>query len=386
MNDKRRWSLKTVVLLLILIGALAGGGAFVYQRFFGKQGGPPRQTPFSVRVAQVKLGNMPVYLQALGTVTPPNTVTVRSRVDGQLMALHFEEGRRVKAGDLLAEIDPRPFEVQKLQAQGQLARDEALLNDARLDLERYRKLIKEHSVSAQQLQAQEALVGQYEGAVIADRAAVADADLQITYSRVTAPISGRVGLRKVDVGNMIRASDAEGIVVITQMRPMHVLFTLVESQIPEVMRAMRQAGSEHPLLVEAWGQDNRVMLASGRLLTIDNQIDTATGTVRAKAEFANEDLALFPNQFINARLRIRELEQVMLIPTSAVQRNNAGFFVYVVEDGVTRMKSISSPYATDQETVVDSGLSPGDRVVVDGVDRLRDGTAVNFREDDDKKP
>jgi multidrug efflux system membrane fusion protein len=265
-----------------------------------------------------------------------------------------------------------------MQARGELARNEALLKDARLDLDRYRKLVREQSVSQQQVQAQESLVGQYEGAVLSGRASVADAELQLAYSRITAPVSGRVGLRNVDVGNMIRASDSGGLVVITQMRPMNVIFTLVEKQIQDVIEAMR-AG--RPLPVEVWGQDNKELLASGELLTIDNQIDTATGTVRAKAVFSNADGRLFPNQFVNTRLKVKTLEDVLLIPSSAVQRNARGFFVHVVEkDGTTRGRDIATGYATDAKTVVLSGIAPGDVVVTDGVDRLRDGLRVTYED------
>ena len=373
---KYRFS-KTSIIVLLLVGIVAGW--FVASRFMAKPIQRPEIKPQPVRAASARVGNIDVFIQALGTVTSPNTVTVKSRVDGQLMALHFTEGQLVRAGDLLAEIDPRPFEVQLQQALGNLARDEALLKDAELDLDRYRKLIREQSISAQQLQSQEGLVGRYRGSVVTDKAAVADAELQLTYSRITAPISGRVGLKKVDVGNMIRASDSEGLVVITQMRPMHVVFTLVEKQIPEVFPAMRKGG---PLTVEAWGQDNKALLATGELLTIDNQIDTATGTVKAKATFSNDDRRLFPNQFVNARLRVKTLENVLIIPSSAVQRNNDGFFVYAVEDGKTSSRTITAGYATDMETVVVSGLKEGDTVVTDGVDRLRDGMAVTFEQPD----
>lgn len=339
----------------------------------------PAMRPQSVRVAAARMGSVDVYFHALGTVTPPKTVTVRSRVDGELLALHFVEGQTIQEGELLAEIDPRPFAVQRQQALGQLARDEAQLKQVKLELQRYRKLIKEQSVSAQQVESLEGLVGQYEGAVITDKAAVAEAELQLTYSRITAPLSGRVGLRRVDAGNMIRASDSEGIVIITQMRPMNVIFTLVEKQIPDVIRAMR---AEKALTVEAWGQDNKVLLATGELVTIDNQIDTATGTVKAKAAFENADDRLFPNQFVNARLKVNTLENVLIIPTSAVQRNNDGFFVYTVEDGKTRIKTVTIAHGADADSVVDSGLAAGDIVVIDGVDRLRDGMAVTYAEPD----
>ena len=372
--EKQRPKPLVIALAVIL---LAGAAYGAYKYFFASgPKGPPQVKPLTVKAGKAKEDTVSVYIHALGNVTPPRTVTVRSRVDGELVALHFTEGRRVKEGEPLAEIDPRPFEVQKNQALGALARDEALLKDARLDLERYRKLIKERSVSQQQLQAQEALVGQYEGAVIADNAAVADAELQLTYSRITAPVSGRVGLRRVDVGNIIRSSDSDGIVVITQMQPMEVVFTLVEKQIPDVVAGMRKTRLE----AEAWGQDNTKLLAKGILKSLDNQIDTATGTVKAKAEFDNTDESLFPNQFVNIRLRVRDLQNVLTIPTSAVQRNMNGFFVYVVEDGQTRMREIQSSYATDLITVVDQGLNPGDVVVTDGVDRLREGSRVTVWE------
>lgn len=367
---KNRFSKKNSIVIALLI---LGVGWFIHARMAARPAERPEVKPQPVRAASTRVGTMDVFIQALGTVTSPNTVTVKSRVDGQLMALHFTEGQVVREGALLAGIDPRPFEVQLQQAQGNLARDEALLKDAELDLARYRKLIKEQSISAQQLQAQESLVGQYRGAVVTDKAAVADAELQLTYSRISAPVSGRVGLKKVDVGNMIRSSDSDGIVVITQIRPMHVIFTLVEKQIPEVFAAMRAGG---PLTVEAWGQDNKTLLATGELLTIDNQIDTATGTVKAKATFANDDRVLFPNQFVNTRLKVKTLDAVLIIPSSAVQRNNDGFFVYVVKDGKTRSQKIATGYATDTESVVASGLAEGDVVVTDGVDRLRDGMAV----------
>lgn len=364
------------VILAVVLVAIAAWG---WTRFAGRKerGEPPR--PLVVRAAEARIDDVDVYFKAIGTVTAPSTVTVRSRVDGELVALHFTEGMFVKEGDLLAEIDPRPFAVQKMQAQGQLARDEAQLAQARLELNRYRKLIKEHSVSKQQLETQEGLVGQYEGAVLADKAAVADADLQITYSRITAPISGRVGLRQVDAGNIIRSSDSNGIVVINQMRPMDVVFTLVEGQIPDVVAAMIAAEKNGAALeVEVWRQDNKTLLATGALLTIDNQIDTSTGTVRAKARFANDDYHLFPNQFVNARLRVRTLKKVLVVPTAAVQRRNDGFFVYVVDDGATRTAAVTTGYASDSDTVIESGLTPGEVVVTDGIDRLRDGMAVTY--------
>ena len=372
-----RKALPYAVLALFVIAGYA-----LYARFAGKSAPDAGGRPQNVRVAAVRPGDVPVYLQALGTVTPPNTVVVKSRVDGQLMRLHFAEGQMVNEGDLLAEIDPRPFEVQRQQALGALARDEAQLKGARLDLARFRKLIKEQSVSLQQLQSQEALVGQYEGAVLADKAAVADAELQLVYCRITAPVSGRVGLKQVDEGNMIRASDTNGIVVITQTRPMDVLFTLVEKDIPLVLESMRVNSS---LPVEAWAQDGKTLLSTGVLLSLDNQIDTATGTVKAKARFDNQDDKLFPNQFVSIRLLAKTLENVLIVPSSAVQRGNEGFFVYAVTNGTTRMQPISAAYATANDTVISSGLNTGDIVVTDGVDRLRAGTAVTYADEKEKK-
>jgi multidrug efflux system membrane fusion protein len=335
---------------------------------------PPKPQP--VRVATVELRDIPVYFQGLGTVTPENTVTVKSRVDGELVAIHFTEGQDVTAGDLLAEIDPRPFEVQLKEAEGSLARDKALLRDARLDLERYRKLIRQEAVSPQQLQSQEALVGQYEGAVRMDEASIASAKLQLEYCRITAPISGRLGLKQADLGNMIRSSDTNGLVVITQMQPMQVVFTLVEKQVPDVREAMKEGS----LPVEVWDQDNKNLLAAGTLLTLDNRIDTATGTVKAKAVFSNDDDRLFPNQFVNARLMVKTLHQRPAVPTSAIQRNNDGFFVYTVTNSTVGLRPVRTGYQDVGVSVVEDGLSPGEVVVVDGVDRLRDKSRVRVSE------
>ncbi|MDR2801056.1 MAG: MdtA/MuxA family multidrug efflux RND transporter periplasmic adaptor subunit [Desulfovibrio sp.] len=358
-------------LLVLILAAL-----FTYRHFQRGKGEEEIPKPRTVGAVVAGVGSVDVYFQAIGTVASPNTVTVRSRVDGELVALHFVEGQFVREGDLLAEIDPRPYQVQLQQAKGALATDEALLKQAVLELERYRKLFREHSVSEQQVETQEGTVGRQEGAVISGRAAVAEAELMLTYCRITAPISGQAGLRKVDPGNMIRAADSTGIVVITQMRPMNVIFTLVENQIGEVLRAMRASG---PLKVEAWGQDNNALLESGELVSLDNQIDTATGTVKAKAVFANEEGRLFPNQFVNTRLLVKTLRDVLIIPSAAVQRNNDGFFVYAAADGKAKLRPIRCGYSEDRRTVVEEGLKPGETVVTDGVDRLRDGMPISWR-------
>ncbi|MDR2161494.1 MAG: MdtA/MuxA family multidrug efflux RND transporter periplasmic adaptor subunit [Desulfovibrio sp.] len=356
----------------LILPLLAAAGILVFFLARPRQAVPPPQAQ-PVRTAEVALMDFPLYFYGLGTVTPENTVLVKSRVDGELIAIHFTEGQDVAAGDLLAEIDPRPFEVRLKETEGALARDAALLRDARLDLERYRGLIRKEAVSAQQLQAQESLVGQYEGAVRMDEAAIADARLQLEYSRITAPVSGRLGLRQADLGSMIRASDATGLVVITQIRPMHVIFSLVEKQVPEVLRAMRTG----PLPVEAWDQDNKQLLASGTLLTLDNRIDSATGTVKAKAVFDNAGEQLFPNQFVNVRLLTATLAGTPAVPSAAVQRNNDGFFVYVVQpDNTVRVRPVRTGRASASHTVIAEGLAPGEIVVSAGLDRLRDGSAV----------
>ncbi|MDR2076281.1 MAG: MdtA/MuxA family multidrug efflux RND transporter periplasmic adaptor subunit [Desulfovibrio sp.] len=357
--------------LLVLLPAAA---AVLLGLFFSRADRPaPPPEAQSVRTAKAVLMDFPLYFHGIGIVTPENTVLVTSRVDGELIAIHFTEGQDVLAGDLLAEIDPRPFEIRLKEAEGALARDTALLTDARLDLERYRGLIRREAVSAQQLQAQEALVGQYEGAARVDEANIADARLQLSFCRITAPISGRLGLRQADLGNMIRTSDATGLVVITQMQPMHVVFTLTEKQVPDVLSAMRSG----PRPVEAWDQDNRTLLASGLLVTLDNRIDSATGTVKAKAVFDNSGERLFPNQFVNARLLVATIPQALVVPASAVQRNSDGFFVYVVaSDDTVAMRPVRTGQGTSVHTRITEGLSAGEVVVTDGVDRLRNGIKV----------
>jgi multidrug efflux system membrane fusion protein len=371
----------------LLLLSLASAGGFLYFTTttgmqphaaspFGRDG--PRSADAArvmpVAVARTRIGDIKVYLDGLGTAVALNTVTVKSRVDGQLTRVLFREGQIVKRGELLAEIDPRPFQVQLMQAEGQLARDTALLANARLDLERYRILYEQDSIARQQLDTQAALVRQYEGAVLADRGQIEDARLQLTYARITAPIAGRIGLRQVDEGNIVHASDTTGLVVITQLQPVSVLFTMPEDSIPKVMQQL-QAGNK--LEVDAYDRAQRNKLASGYLVTLDNQIDPTTGTVKLKAQFANERFSLFPNQFVNTRLLVEVRRDVVIAPSAALQLGNQGAFVYVVkEDQSVVLRPVRTGATQGDETEIVSGLAPGELVVVDGADKLREGAKV----------
>ncbi|HGM5292679.1 MdtA/MuxA family multidrug efflux RND transporter periplasmic adaptor subunit [Serratia ureilytica] len=347
----------------------AGGKAGAGRAAGGRRGAP--MSP--VQAATATQQTVPRYLSGLGTAIAANTVTVTSRVDGQLMAIHFTEGQQVKAGDLLAEIDPRPFQVQLTQAQGQLAKDQATLANARRDLARYQQLVKTNLVSRQELDTQASLVQQTEGAIKADQGAVDSAKLQITYSRITAPIDGRVGLKLVDVGNYVTSGSTTGLVVITQTHPIDVVFTLPEGNIADLLKAQK-AG---PVSVEAWDRTNQNKLTTGSLLSLDNQIDTATGTIKLKARFANADDALFPNQFVNARLQVDTLHDAVVIPTAALQMGNEGNFVWTLsEDNKVSKHRVTAGVQDSRQVVISAGLNAGDRVVTDGIDRLTEGMQV----------
>lgn len=366
-------------LLFVLVLLAIAAAAFL---LFGKKGGrgPMPAPTVPVRVATVRQQSMPHFLNGLGTVTPSADVLVTSRVDGQLMRLHFTEGQHVDAGDLLAEIDPRPFEATLAEARGTLARDKAQLANARRDLDRYAKLAAGDYIARQQYESQRATVRQYEGTVAADEAAVQSAALQLEYSRIVAPVSGRLGLRNVDEGNMIKASDTEGLVRITEITPCYVVFTLPENRVPLVGAALRRTreGAARPL-VQAWDREQKNLLAFGELLSMDNRIDLATGTVRLKAQFANEKLTLYPNQFVNARVLVAELPDALTIPTAAVQLGSRGSYVYVIDkENIAHVRTITPGIATNSLTVVDEGLQAGETVVVDGLDRLRDGLRVKI--------
>jgi multidrug efflux system membrane fusion protein len=346
------------------------------QRSGGKpgMGGINRSQP--VVAAAAKAGDVNLYLNGLGTVIPLNTVTVRTRVDGELTKILFREGQSVRAGDLLAQIDPRPYQVQLAQAEGTMARDRALLKNARTDLERYRMLFEQDSIAKQQLDTQASLVRQYEGALKADQAQIDSARLQLTYSRITAPVSGRLGLKQVDAGNIVHASDANGIAVITQLQPISVVFTIPEDNISSVMKKL---GSGQTLSVDAYDRAGKTRLASGTLLTVDNQIDPATGTIKLKAQFANDDFSLFPNQFVNARMLLDVLRDTIVIPAAAVQRGTEGSFVYVVrEDKTVTVRTVKLGPTEGETAAIASGLSAGEMVVVDGTDKLREGAKVEI--------
>lgn len=369
---KTRLTFLAGLFLLLVLWRIVGNGAS-NRNILGKDTAP-------VRTAVAIVQTVPQFFNALGSVVPSSDVIVQSRVEGQLVAIHFSEGQRVKEGDLLAEIDHRPFAMALEEAQGRLAADEAQLANAKQDLLRYGQLSKGDYVARQQYDSQTALVRQYQGVVKADRAQVENARLQLEYSRITAPSSGRVGLRNIDVGNQVRISDSNGVVRITEIEPCDVLFTLPEAQVHTVVKAMKEArGGRLP--VQAWDREQKRILARGYLQSLDNRIDTDTGTVRLKARFGNEDHTLFANQFVNIRLRVQLLSEAVTIPAASVQLGVDGAYVYVLKPGddkggVVQRQAIEPGFSTATLTVVDKGLAGGEIVVVDGLDRLRDGIKV----------
>ena len=380
---------------LIIVGVIVvlGAGAYVVHVRSGNAqskttssvpGQRPRSAPVPVIATTARSSDMAVYLSGLGSVTALNTVTVHTRVDGELTKVLFQEGQRVNAGDLLAEIDPRPFQAQLTQAQGNLLRDEALLRNARVDLERYRTLVAEDSIPKQQLDTQVELVHQYEGVVETDRGQIENVKLQLIYCRVTAPLSGRLGLRLVDPGNIVHATDQNGLVVITQVQPIAVIFTIPEDSLPPVLAKLNTGAK---LEVDAWDRDQKQRLASGTLLTVDNQIDPTTGTVRLKAIFPNADGRLFPSQFVNAHLRLDVKRGATVVPQAAIQPSSQGPFVYVVKaDHSVTVRPVKVGVTEGENAAIDSGLSPGETVVVDGADRLREGSQVALQNASDSPP
>ncbi len=352
-------------------GPAAAGGS----KGQGRQGAGAGGFTVPVVVATAQRGDLPVYFNGLGTVTAFNTVTIRSRVDGQITKINFQEGQFVHQGDSLVEIDARPYQVQLEQAEGQLAKDQAQLRDVQVNYDRYQLLYREGVIPKQQVDTQQAQVGQFEGAIKQDQGAIDSAKLQLVYSHVIAPISGRVGLRLVDVGNIVHANDANGLLVITQLQPIAVIFALPQDQLPQVVTKLRSGGQ---LSVDAYDRDDTTKIESGKLLTIDNQIDTSTGTYKLKALFNNDKDLLFPNQFVNVHLLADVKKDLTIVPASAIQRGPQGTYVYVVQSGNTaKIQNVTVALTTGTTAGLSAGLNGGDVVVIDGQDKLQDGSKVN---------
>jgi multidrug efflux system membrane fusion protein len=334
----------------------------------------PQGASQTVGASTAALGDVRVILNELGTVTPLATVTVQTQINGQLTEVGFTEGQSVKKGDFLAQIDPRPYEYLKEQFEGQLAHDQGLLAQAQLDQKRYETLAQQNSIARQQAEDQVFIVQQYAGSVKQDQGLVDAQALNLAYCRIVSPITGRVGLRLVDPGNYVQTTNASGIAVITQLQPISVVFTLPEDDLPEITPQFT-AGS--PLIVTAYDRANLRQLAVGKVSAIDNQIDTTTGTVKVRAQFDNENNALFPNQFVNVRLLVKTLQNAVTVPTSAIQRGAPGTYVYVINaDNTVSVRQVSTGAVDGNVTAINSGLSAGERVVTDGTDRLRDGVKV----------
>ena len=373
--------------LLVLV--LAGGAAYylypsitqtAQQQDKGKKGGgrggeAGRAVPVVAAVA--RKGDMPVYLNGLGSATALNTVAVRTRVDGHIIKIYYNEGQLVKENDPLLEIDPRPFQVQREQAEAQKARDEALLANARVDLQRYTVLFSQDAIPKQQLDTQTATVNQVEATVKTDQAAIDNAKLQLIYAHITSPLTGRIGLRLIDQGNMVHATDQNPLAVITQLQPIAVIFNIPEDSLSAVNKKLA-AGQKLPVV--AYDRDNKVRIASGSLLTIDNQVDPTTATVKFKAVFENSDLSLFPNQFVNARLLLETRHGATIVPTAAIQRSPQSTFVYVVKpDNSAEVRNITIGQSEGDEAEVTKGIEAGEKIVIDGIDKLQQGTKVNVR-------
>lgn len=394
-RPRRRWIQPVLVVAILALVALAvwyyrhgtqqsdslgpGGTAASAKGRFGVPGkggrvgfDPNRPQPVSAVAARI--GDIAITQSALGTVTALKTVTIHPRVDGQLQSVAFTEGQLVKAGELLAQIDPATFQAALEQAEGQLARDSAQLANARIDLNRYQTLLKQDSIAEQQVDQQAALVKQLEGTVKMDQGLVDNARLQLSYTRIIAPIPGRVGLRLVDAGNMVRSADANGIAVITQVDPITVVFPIPQDALPPVLTHLH-AGEK--LEIEAWDRDQKNLLAKGTVLGADNQIDVSTGTVKIKGQFSNPQGKLFPNQFVNVRMVVDVRHNVVLAPSAAIQRNSQGTLVYLVrDDNTVALRPVQTGPTQGQLTEVESGLKPGERVITDGIDRIREGAKV----------
>jgi len=373
-RSRRRFALTSGVVLLLLVGVV----------WWSRQGSAPQQAgggrnaaPMSIVPEVVGKGDIGISINALGTVTSLATVTIRTQISGYLMKVDFKEGDEVKKGDLLAEIDSRPYEATLAQAKGQLARDEAMLKGAQVDLTRYQGLAAQNAVPHQTLDTQIALVAQDQGTVEADRASVKSAEVNLQYCRIVSPLDGRVGLRQVDQGNYVTPGDASGLVVITQLQPISVLFTVPEDNLQSIAKRI-QAGAQLP--ATAYDRSNATKIADGTLQTFDSQIDQTTGTIKLRAQFSNEDRALYPNQFVNIRLLLDTHKDVTSISTSGIQRGVPGTFVYLINaDNTVSVRPVKLGVTDGDRVEVLSGLTPGDRIVIDGADKLRDGAKINVR-------
>ena len=381
---RKRRSMWLMLALLLIVGI---AGFLILQRrqkatAAGSKPAPPSPPGVSISTAVAQQGNIGVYINALGSVAPLSTVTVKSRVDGQLMSVNYREGQMVKQGDVLAEIDSRPFQAQLIQAQGQYERDKALLENANVDLNRYQIAYSKNAIPKQQLDTQVATVHQFEGVVKLDQGQIDNANVQLAYCRITSPITGRVGLRLVDPGNIVHAADTNGMLVITQLQPINVLFSVAEDYLPQIRQQLRRGNR---LSVDAFDRTQQTKLSSGALLTFDNQIDTTTGTIKLKAVFPNRDNALFPNQFVNARLLVATQRGVILVPTVAIQRNAQDSFVYVVKPDQTVVMQTVSTGTTDGSVTAVEGIKAGDVVATDGFDKLQNGVKVTVRGESRRK-
>ena len=371
---KSRWWVWLLIALVLVAGIV------IWQRRGStpqaKTTGDPTARAIVVSTATAKQGSMGINIDALGTVTPVYTVTVTSRVQGEIMKVNYREGQMVRKGDSLLEIDPRPYEAAVTQMEGQLAHDEAVLNEAKIDQERYQQAFSRNAIAKQQLDDQQQVVLQDEGTVKNDQGQLANARVNLTYTHITSPIDGRVGLRLVDPGNIVQANSSTPLVVITQLQPITVIFSVAEDHLGQIQQQLRKGKK---LTVDAFDRDQTTKLASGSLLTLDNVIDTTTGTLKLKAVFPNTDNALFPSQFVNARLLVDTLQNVTLIPTPAIQRNAQGAFVYVIKSDQTAAVRNITPGATDGTVTAVDGIEAGEVVATNGFDKLQDGAKVSVR-------
>jgi multidrug efflux system membrane fusion protein len=364
------------VCLVLILSGCGNTSADSKQKGGGKGGQNRGQVVIPVAVAKAEVRDLPIILSGLGSVEAYNTVTVKSRIDGQLVQVAFKEGQEVKQGDLLAEIDARPYQVALAQAEATLFKDQSALRDAKVNLERFQQLYKDGVIPKQQLDTQDSLVGQLEGAVRADQAQVDNVKLNLAYTRITAPVGGRVGLRQVDMGNMVHAADPNGLLIITQLQPISVIFNLPQDELPTVSQHMNKGR----LSVDAYSRDDQTKLATGSLLTIDNQIDTTTGTGKLKAVFDNRDRSLWPNQFVNVHLLLEVRKNNTVVPAAAIQRGPQGTYVFAIKpDKTAEIRPVTVAFSQGNFSAISQGVSQGDLVVTDGQDKLQPGTRVEIR-------